>query len=50
MYNVKVIMCNGEETAWRVDSLEEIRDEIAYTVRRYGNISSITIQSPEILL
>ena len=50
MYNVQVKMTDGTSNAWKIETAEELRDEIEYTIRREGNIDSITIEDPEILL
>ena len=49
-YNVDVVLSNGDTNKWRVDSPEELLDEIRFEVRKHGNIKFITIKDPEILL
>ena len=50
MFNVQVKMTDGTSNAWKIEIVEELLDEIEYTLRKEGNIDSITIKDPEILL
>ena len=50
MYNVQVKMTDGTRGTWKIETVEELLDEIKYTLIKDGNIDSITIQDPEILL
>ena len=50
MYNVQVKMTEGTSDAWKIETVEELLDMIKYTLLKEGNIDSITIKDPEILL
>ena len=50
MYNVQVKMTDGTSGAWKIETVEDLLEEIKYTLIKYGNIDSITIKDPEILL
>ena len=50
MFNVQVKMTDGTSDAWKIETVEELLEEIEYTLRREGNIDSITIKDLEILL
>lgn len=50
MYNVQVKMTDGTSNAWKVETLEELQDEIKYTLQKEGSIESVTIKDPEVLL
>ena len=50
MFNVQVKMTDGTSDTWKIETAEELLEEIKYTLRKYGNIDNITIKDPEILL
>ena len=50
MFNVQVKMTDGTSNAWKIETVEELLEEIEYTLLKDGNIDSITIKDPEILL